>query len=249
MHLRIVSIAGLSLLLLASSCKQTDEPEPNGDNMAIAMNGSNTRLSVPVAPDLKLVKGSYTIEAWVTAQPDNYFQTIVEKRAFPVNGDYWIGLDRTGVWRMTVGNYDADLYATEPVVAGRKYHVAGTFDRESGEAKLYVDGVLVASGLVQRTTAMVSTDEPLYIGASKTQTVTDENLNGKLDEVRIWSVARTQSQIMAAMKTKLSPQQGLVAYWNFDQGAVDVVADQSGNGHHANVDVAPQWVASPFGIK
>lgn len=250
MNHKLLSIAGLSVLLFASSCKHSDEPEQNSDNKAIVMNGSNTRLSVPVSDDLKLVNGSFTIEAWATAQPDSYFQTIVEKRTYPSRGDYWIGLDRTGVWRMTIGNYDADLYTTEPVVAGRKYHVAGTFDHETGIAKLYVDGVLSASGVVRDPELLVSTNEPLYIGASKTETIRDENLNGKLDEVRIWSVARTQTEIAATMKTKLSAgASGLVAYWNFDQGAGATVADQSGNGHTARVDVAPQWVNSPFDVR
>ena len=238
------------LLFTAASCNKTPNDSTN-DNKAVVMDGSSTRLVVDVTPDLKLLSNSFTIEAWVTANPNFYFQTILEKRSYPVVGDYWIGLDRTGVWRMTVGDYEADLYGTTQAVAGQKYHVAGVFDRSTGECFLYVNGQLEATGTVPSATTMINSNEPLYIGASKTleNSLTPENINGKLDEIRIWCVARSQSVIATGMnKTLKGDESSLVAYWNFDQGSVSAVADQTGKGHTARVEGNVEWVDSPFGL-
>ena len=48
--------------------------------------------------------------------------------------------------------------------------------------------------------------------------------NGKIDEVRIWNIARSQSQIQNTMNTILtseyysSPDSGLAGYWRLDEG-------------------------------
>ena len=43
--------------------------------------------------------------------------------------------------------------------------------------------------------------------------------NGALDEIRIWSVARTEDEIRVSMNSHLTGQEdGLVGYWNFDDG-------------------------------
>ena len=42
---------------------------------------------------------------------------------------------------------------------------------------------------------------------------------GALDEIRIWSVARTEDEIRVSMNSPLTGQEdGLVGYWNFDDG-------------------------------
>ena len=57
--------------------------------------------------------------------------------------------------------------------------------------------------------------------------------NGKIDEVRIWNVARTESQIQNTMNTILSPEyystsdSGLVGYWRLDEGTGQTAEDLS----------------------
>ena len=58
----------------------------------------------------------------------------------------------------------------------------------------------------------------------------DNYWDGQIDEVRIWNIARTQSEIQATIKTTLQGDEpGLVGYWNFDDGTAN---DLSLNGNH-----------------
>ena len=53
---------------------------------------------------------------------------------------------------------------------------------------------------------------------------------GKIDDVRIWTIARQGTDITAAYQSQLSgPRPGLVATWHFDPGSS--LADSSGNLH------------------
>jgi len=52
-----------------------------------------------------------------------------------------------------------------------------------------------------------------------------------MDEVRIWNVARTQSEIQTYMSKKLTGQEdGLAVYWDFDENiTATTVFDLTGN--------------------
>ena len=52
-----------------------------------------------------------------------------------------------------------------------------------------------------------------------------------MDEVRIWSVARSQAQIQGSMNTEMtSPTANLAGRWGLDEGTGSSIADSSGNG-------------------
>ena len=56
-----------------------------------------------------------------------------------------------------------------------------------------------------------------YLGKSNWQD--NAYFRGQLDEVRVWSVARSEAQVRAAMGQRLSGNEvGLVGLWNFDAG-------------------------------
>ncbi|MFZ2898274.1 MAG: LamG-like jellyroll fold domain-containing protein, partial [Saprospiraceae bacterium] len=99
--------------------------------------------------------------------------------------------------------------------AGTWYHVAAVIDGATG-MKLYINGVLQAN------------TDPYANPPCNTNTITAlgrwgdlniRHLNGALDEVRVWNVARSQSDIQAAMNVEINPTYpGLIAFYNFNQG-------------------------------
>ena len=74
--------------------------------------------------------------------------------------------------------------------------VAATMDASSGQLTLYLDGAQVA----QRTAPTASLNanrRPLTIGRDGSSGF---YWNGKLDDVRLWNVARTREQIQASAR-------------------------------------------------
>ncbi|MCB0595114.1 MAG: DUF11 domain-containing protein, partial [Phaeodactylibacter sp.] len=113
---------------------------------------------------------------------------------------------------------------------GNWHHIAFTWQRNTANGfKSYLDGQLVAQR--QSSDAPIpSFNSGAYLGAYNG---TSEFMNGKLDEVRIWNVARTQAEIQAGLCGELSlPQTGLLAYYQFNHGVAD--ADNTGINTLAN---------------
>ena len=93
--------------------------------------------------------------------------------------------------------------------------MAVTFNASLNVLNLWLDGqhlgysTTAATARGQHATAQ---DRPQ--GAGRRQV-----LAGKIDDVRVWSVARTGVQIQGQYRCELSgPQRGLVANWQFDEG-------------------------------
>jgi hypothetical protein len=92
---------------------------------------------------------------------------------------------------------------------------------------------------------------PLMIGADSDNGALSGFWNGKLDEARLFSTARSADQIWADLHThQLGPSSGLIGEWTFDDGSGQAAADSSGNGLDATLGSTtdaeasdPTWVA------
>ena len=90
-------------------------------------------------------------------------------------------------------------------------HAAATFS--GGMAHLFVNGTEVTQGPMD---VPANSAKPLSLGREGPP-FNSRYFDGRLDEIRIWSVARTQSQIMSTMNTVISaPTAGLIGYWRLD---------------------------------
>ncbi len=220
---------------------------------ALMFDGSNDVIAVPASDSINLSVGTW--EAWVKLNTLSHHNRIIFKEGADQLGKYELyALDSNN------GNaFKADVVvglqrytATASGVSatsGTWYHLAATFDGTN--LKIYVNGTL------RGTTAVAGTIDantgPLGIGGNVSGTLSS-TLEGTLDEVRIWRVARTESEIQADMhKSYSSSQTNLAAYWQFTEGsgsstAVDVV---NGNvGTLTNMNTTSAWTTStiPFGL-
>jgi large repetitive protein len=195
-------------------------------------------LAVPDSAALDLTD-NVTMEAWVKvdSMPSTWAPLIYKGSATTGSGDgrtYSLWLNGNGSVYLgtsdgTGGSEDVQT-AAGLVTPGQWVDIAGVIDRTDGVAHIYINGVDVADGTVSSTLAPVS-NLPLLIGGTQEVNSSFSYFQGSIDDVRIWSVARTGAQIAAAMNAPLSGSQtGLALYLKLDEDAGTTAADSSGNG-------------------
>lgn len=131
-------------------------------------------------------------------------------------------------------------------------HIAVTYDCNDN-VKIYVDGIeqtLWQTAPPARPLADHG-QVPLYLGSN---TDCGRNYDGVIDEVRIWSLVRSESEIQDNLDNYLTGNEpGLAGYWKMDEGSGSEVSDYSPNENHAGayfaswaegVSLGPVWIGS-----
>ena len=162
--------------------------------------------------DLDVSGNKITVEALCNPiQDDNGYGDLVSKHKGTVDCNYLLRVYGASI---TTTN---GFFATHPpceVTPNKIYHAAMVYDGSS--LKFYRNGFLMEE--VPASGNLVLNNWETWIGYFNPQTL-NENFTGYINEVRIWNVARTQSQIQTYMGTSLpnpTTQTGLLAYYTFD---------------------------------
>ena len=122
--------------------------------------------------------------------------------------------------------------------AGSWYYVATVYDNR--DMKIYLNGKLANSGTFDLDTGSTIPDKNLAIGARSYDSTITRYLNGQIDEVAIYNRALSAEEIVASMHTKLTgDEDGLVAYWDFDEGEGQVAGDLSVYGNDGTLGSEP----------
>jgi hypothetical protein len=228
-------------------------PQP-GQDFALSFDGVNDLVEVANHSSLN-VSNKFTIEFWFkTSNPAQNYSRIIEKGSWD---EYYVGFYGTtgkmsGGLRVTSGGTSRmDIPvgpSTTAMAANKWYHFAATYDGVS--AKLYVNGILESTK--PATAAPRNLLGNLIIGAVKRVGFSERFLNGLLDELSIWNVALTVTEIKAAMYDSLvGNETGLVAYYRFNEGAGQVAGDLTANNNDGRLGTTtgadatdPTWVLS-----
>ncbi|GAB0155045.1 hypothetical protein CHRYSEOSP005_03050 [Chryseobacterium sp. Alg-005] len=123
---------------------------------------------------------------------------------------------------LSINNAQQKLASNTALNANTWYHVAATYD--GATMKIYINGVLDAS---KSQTGSVNSSGTFNVGYSYN---TSRNFNGKVDEVRVWKRALSQTEISQNTCNVTLPATSLTAYWKFNEGSGTSVQDHSGNG-------------------
>jgi hypothetical protein len=130
--------------------------------------------------------------------------------------------------------------STEPIL-NEWFHIVGVF--ESGQAvRLYINGLEVSQTNTSET-SINDTGAPFYIGALHSNysegSLVDSEWDGFIDDVHIWNSALTQEQIQSYMSTPpTGNEEGLVGYWDFNEGTGSTLTDQTSNGNDGIINGA-----------
>jgi Concanavalin A-like lectin/glucanases superfamily/Secretion system C-terminal sorting domain/Calcineurin-like phosphoesterase len=124
-------------------------------------------------------------------------------------------------------------------------HVAATYNVSANTWKLYINGVLNKTLNLGTTiyTPELRSNMNTGIGTSFNSTSAVAGFfNGRVDEVRIWNIVRTDADILANYNAELTSGTGLVARWGLNEGSGSVVANSISGGPSISLTGSPAWM-------
>ena len=183
--------------------------------------------------------GDVTVEAWVK------FESLVDNTQILHKGDFLNdatlvlfifnnqlrGLlcetqDCNGPYALSIGSTTDFSPNSEKI--GKWTHVAMTWEAGSSNAiKLYVDGVEESYSTQITGAASINDSSSIgRIGQSAYNGNHSDYFDGKIDDVRVWSVVRTPSEINSNKNSELvGNETGLVYYWKLNGDGSDATAN------------------------
>ncbi len=187
-----------------------------------------------------LQKRSFTFEFWAKFNSTGVEQTVISQGTDAVQ-KMSIGFDATNRLKFGLGNQTA--LSTNPIALPTDWHhYTVVYDYPNSDASLFVDGSLAGTN----NNFIVD-----YVGSGKLafgKALPGNNnfLNGNAHEVRLWSKARTISEITMTMNKTLSRNQsGLVYNWKMDEADGTVSHDDI---RSRNADIyGATWEVNPNG--
>ena len=228
-----------------------------GMNYALSFDGGD-RIIIP--DHISLNPSEITVECWVKFRRLAYSGGLSDAQTLIVKG----GDRTTGTYELRQGGPGPDdhfaMFAIDRywynrrVISSTKrwhlnkwYHLAGTYDGQY--VRIYVNGEKKGEKYIRNIS--FGNTSPLYFGFMDVPGF-PYYLDGVMDEVRIWSYARSEAEIQTAMYCLPTGKEvGLLGYWNFDEGTGQTVQDLTGNQNHGqlgtNLNVNsddPTWVLS-----
>jgi len=232
----------------SSAQRAAEAPMPGEStvNHVLSLDGQEDYVRIANSQSLRSFSESITIEVWFKASSfyadGGIVNSIIRKNIEPGAENFFLrfrNFSGRSVMEMSIG-YDIEaLQAPYEFAVGTWYHIAGTYDGST--ITVFVNGGSIKSVKVSGPLYIDQSD--LFIGRGDPEFSFGEYFHGALDEIRIWNVTRSQEEIRAAINTPLTgKEEGLVAYWNFDDGTAK---DLSLNENDGVLNGDAQIVESP----
>lgn len=245
-----------------------------GAGGTLDFDGSNDYVDVGNDASIKRYAASFTIEAWVnldaysTGGTYDYVEMILSNRGSGNIGSY------LGIWGEDAGDLsyaspykvgfstgtssgNVGMAGTSTIAVDTWYHVAFTFNyagSNNNTGKIYVNGILEA------TATLNDINDPgtnsTFIGYDYQASNSAYHWDGMIDEVRVWSDVRTETEIRENMCKRLTgTEANLVGYWRFDESGGTSCTDSSPNsntGTMTNMSLSMSandriWSGAPIG--
>ena len=203
---------------------QTFSPPGN----ALNFDGSDDH--VVMQPQTTVVKGNFTVMAWVKPEHATKAMHIFSTRE---GGDNTFDMQLMGGNKIHGDIGKGSAWMTNTADANYSYpinrwlHVAYVVTPTG--YKIYANGKEAGNGTLTDEAVLLDATHYITIGKNATE---NTYFKGSIDEVKVYSAALTAAEIKTDMLNSVSNPAALVAYYNFDQATTsksDVLIDQGSN--------------------
>ena len=188
-------------------------PATTTDNNSLSFDGTNDCVQIVNCSGAAFpFTDAITIEYWFKGSS---MQSAVR---FQPDADTYIVSGWNNRHIISTSNGTTGVNVGIGVTDGNWHHVAMTWQKGVTNGFIpYLDGVRGTRRTATNVNLPTMTSG-FYLGSNNG---TSEFMNGSIDEVRVWNVARTQAEIQANMCSLTLPQTGLVMYYKFNHGVAD----------------------------
>lgn len=211
-HGRIIYVNGQAV---QNASVRTESKDAVQTAQSIYLDGDDSSYMKLDSLNKPFTDSAITIETWIKpsdALPKN-------EVIFSRDGQYELGFDENDSLYFSYNNIR--VIGNYKNVNGSFVHVAGVHNKDSLSILLN-DSLIKRIAISYQSAAKV--DTVVYIGKSKAS----NNYKGYIDEMRVWNIA-LQDSIIARDYTRIltGGENGLAAYWRFDETIPDAFYDLS----------------------
>ena len=231
---------------------------PDYQNYALDFN-NNDYVRIESSSDINSgIHSQHTVEAWFRTnnKNSNTKQIIYEQGGGTRGLNIYIQSGRlyVGGWnrRSNESNWTGSWKYVTSIQSNQWHHVALTLNGGStvtnNALKLYLDGALAISEPGSRLWGHNPANIGRTISGSRYHNGTGNGFtfNGKIDEVRIWNVARSQNEINAMKDTVLNGDEDyLTAYYNFQENTGGRANDTQTQSNNDGTISGATWTTGP----
>jgi len=210
-------------------------------NYALTFDGSGDYVDFGNPAALQIT-GSQTFEMWIYPYDLSARRNPIAKA---YGGEGTITLETNGTLSYYYGTGGANnnpyqsFTSSASISANQWMHVAIVRDLDAMKLYWYIDGVLAGQADAQYSYAQ-NGSLSMFLGKGYVS-----NYYGMIDEVRIWNVAKSPSEINANKNLSMTGfEEGLAAYWTFSEGSGPNVIDHSANSNNGTIYGNTSYVVS-----
>ena len=218
-------------------------PAQFGFSYADQVSQPSNALRFSVTPDYATLPsgvyfdGDFTIESWVYPTTFSNWSRIIDFGNGAGSNCVLLAYTYGTSGKPALYVEGVQFYVPDSIPLNQWTHIVATLN--GATATIYINGVAKSTRTVPTPVNIVRTNN--YIGRSNWGTG-DPDASAVFDDLRIWSVARSASEIQSQMNTELNGSEtGLEVYFTFNQGiacgdnsSITTIQDQAASGGYTN---------------
>ncbi len=213
-------------------------PDITVSDPVLELDGVSSQVALPA---VSLANTSFTLEFRARRTAKDRWDAVFGQGTGSNNRGLHVGFRPSNSF--TFAFWSDDLNTTTLYTDSDWHHWACTYDSATRMQRIYRDGVEVAS---RTALAHYQGSGNLALGAASI--VTSLGFKGAIDNVRIWTVARTASEIASNVDQRLGGSTpGLIAEYTFDEGGGNTTVNRATGTSDATLQGAITWAGRDSG--